>query len=205
MPAGYLKCTCAHCGGHIEFPVDAIGTVVPCPHCGRDTELSLDDPAAAAVPDTPSHSRKWMIAGLVILILGIVLGIGALLVAKNLARKAREKRITQGPPRRTGSAPQNAPAANPTITINDFNVSSVKLERTPGSTLVHATGLIQNNTDKPRFGITVELDLLDTSGAKIGSTKDYRDSIEPRAEWSFRALVLTKNAASARVADVREQ
>ena len=40
------KCGCAHCGNHIEFPVEAAGTRVDCPHCGQPTELTLQAPPA---------------------------------------------------------------------------------------------------------------------------------------------------------------
>ena len=47
------KCSCAHCGNHIEFPVEAAGAQVECPHCGRPTELNLLAPPAAE-GDKPS-------------------------------------------------------------------------------------------------------------------------------------------------------
>ena len=37
----YAKCSCQHCGTHIEFPVEAAGRTVPCPHCQEHTALSL--------------------------------------------------------------------------------------------------------------------------------------------------------------------
>jgi hypothetical protein len=41
------KCGCTQCGNHIEFPVDAAGAEVQCPHCGQPTVLSLQAPPAA--------------------------------------------------------------------------------------------------------------------------------------------------------------
>ncbi len=41
------KCSCSHCGTHLEFPVEGAGTVIDCPQCGQPTELSLTAPAAA--------------------------------------------------------------------------------------------------------------------------------------------------------------
>jgi hypothetical protein len=208
MPDGYLKCTCAHCGGRIEFPVDGIGSVAPCPHCGRETELSLEAPSEFA--EETSRSRKWLIAGVVILTVGIVGGIGALLLAKIFAKKARDKRGARIEARAGGktenviSTPERAANAK-SVAVNDFAISDVKLEKKPGSTLVYATGNVRNTANKPRFGVTVELDLLDSSGAKIGAAKDYKEALDPRAEWTYRALVVPKGVTSARVADVREQ
>jgi len=40
MEAGnYAKCSCAYCGGHIEFPAEAAGAVVACPHCQQPATL----------------------------------------------------------------------------------------------------------------------------------------------------------------------
>jgi len=33
VQAKFLKCLCAFCGGHIEFPASALGDTVLCPHC----------------------------------------------------------------------------------------------------------------------------------------------------------------------------
>lgn len=38
------KCACAHCGGHIAFPVEAANVHVNCPHCGQLTQLTLEAP-----------------------------------------------------------------------------------------------------------------------------------------------------------------
>jgi len=44
----YAKCSCQSCGTHIEFPIDAVGMAVDCPHCKKITVLSLEAPP----PDT---------------------------------------------------------------------------------------------------------------------------------------------------------
>ena len=35
------KCFCQHCRGHIEFEAEHTGTVVACPHCGKETTLDF--------------------------------------------------------------------------------------------------------------------------------------------------------------------
>ena len=40
------RCACSQCGNHIEFPVDAAGLTVTCPHCQESTELNLSAPPA---------------------------------------------------------------------------------------------------------------------------------------------------------------
>jgi len=52
-PGEVLKCLCAFCGGHIEFPASASGDTTLCPHCNRSTRLSttfVSPPPIAAAP-----------------------------------------------------------------------------------------------------------------------------------------------------------
>ena len=51
----YIKGGCTHCGGHIEFPREAVGAEVACPHCGATTAL-LDNLVAPA-PAAPSKAE----------------------------------------------------------------------------------------------------------------------------------------------------
>ena len=41
--SSYLKISCYHCGGHIEFPSNAIGERISCPHC--KINILLNEPA----------------------------------------------------------------------------------------------------------------------------------------------------------------
>jgi len=50
----YAKCGCEHCGTHIEFPIEAAGMAVDCPHCKQPTMLSLDAPPAPTSSVKPS-------------------------------------------------------------------------------------------------------------------------------------------------------
>lgn len=51
--SGFLKCSCAHCGGHLEFERAYLGLKVPCPHCGQETTLTLSVMMAAVPPPPP--------------------------------------------------------------------------------------------------------------------------------------------------------
>jgi len=200
----FLKCSCAHCGGHIEFPADGIGATIPCPHCARETELTLDTPETES--PAIARNRKWIIAGLVILVVGIVGVAGALVTARRLMAKARQRAAAAQSARSARPNAAARSAARAGQVLNDFSMSAVTLERKPDSSLVYAVGAIRNGTDKQRFGVTVEVDLLDQAGAKVGTAKDYRDVIEPRESWTFRASVLVpKNVAAARVTAIHER
>jgi hypothetical protein len=202
----YLKCACAHCGGKIEFPAEGIGATVPCPHCGWKTELALEQPEK--ISGGFGVSRKWIIAGVVILFVGVVGVLGALFMARHLIQKAQRRAAAPAAKR---SRPANGHAEKPSgaipaaLVMNDFAVSNVKIEKTAGSTLAYAAGTLKNQSDKQRFGVSVEIDLFDVSGKKLGAAKDYKDTIETNATWTFRALLVQKGVTSARVAAIREQ
>jgi hypothetical protein len=201
----FLKCTCAQCGGRIEFPADGIGQTVPCPHCKWPTELVLDSPEEISAQ--PRRSLKWVIAGVIILGLGVVGAVAALVLASKLLHNPlapqRTTRVESRAVRTNASKATDSAATN---VINGFSVSDVRIDSTPNTTLIYASGTIKNETDKQRFGVTVEMELFDLSGRKIGSAKDYsRDAIEPHGTWVFRALLVQKAAASARVSSIHEQ
>ena len=51
----FLKTSCIHCGGHLEFAPAQAGARIACPHCGQETPLfslsiSFDLAPAAAPP-----------------------------------------------------------------------------------------------------------------------------------------------------------
>ena len=83
--------------------------------------------------------------------------------------------------------------------------SKVTLEKKDESSLIYAIGTLTNDTARQRFGVKVELDVLDAHRNKLGSATDYTEVIDPGKEWKFRALVTAKAAASAKLIKVKEQ
>lgn len=199
----FLKCACESCGGRIEFPADGIGSTVPCPHCGWHTELKLETPLVQTAQS--SRSLKWIIAGVVILCVGFVAIVAILVTARRMMEKARRDQLETQAVRPAKTNVAISRPATPVMgkTTNDFAISAVAIDKT--RSLAYASGTVKNETEKQRFGVTVELELLDSAGKKIGMAKDYKDLIEPRAEWKFRALLVQKNVAAARVVNVKEQ
>ena len=106
----------------------------------------------------------------------------------------------------TNSAAFNAPVtATKPKSLDDLKAGNPALEKAKsGSLLVYAVGTVKNDSDHQRYGVRVEFELLDASGKSVGKASDYKDVIEPRKEWRYRALVLTKKAASARLVAVNE-
>ncbi|HZR19432.1 MAG TPA: FxLYD domain-containing protein [Verrucomicrobiae bacterium] len=200
----YLKGACQHCGGHLEFLADHIGMVVPCPHCQQETELNLLPPAET--PTVPRRALVW--TGIAVIIL--ILGFGAALVALKRAQRwaERQKNQTAVPasfPMVEGPGnPVPEPAETNSASLNELSASSVTLEKTPGSSLVYAVGMIRNTSTRQRFGIKIELELADAAGQKVGTASDYHPLLEPGAQWQFKALVVQAKAVSAKITSIRE-
>lgn len=91
--------------------------------------------------------------------------------------------------------------------IGDLKITQVALDQpkgAKGSRLVYVTGVLKNDSDHQRFGVRVELDLLDAATNKVGTATDYRQMLEPRATWQFRAIVTDRRASAAKFAGVKE-
>lgn len=153
----------------------------------------------APPPDEPSPLRKKAIVFtlLAVLILG-----GGLIAAKIALSRAMRLRAERQPAAQVEPAKPVAPADS--FAAQAFRVLPVTLEQGPGSSLVYVVGTIQNVTNRQRFGVTIELELFDADGSKVGGATDYQKVIEPNAEWKFRALAVDKRARTARVVALKE-
>jgi hypothetical protein len=189
-----LRGECQHCGGPVEFHAEHVGTTAECPHCGQQTELLL-----AAPPEEESPVRKKAIGFTVIAVL--ILGGG--LIAANIALK-RAKRLQAERLELGQVTPAKPVAPTDPFAAQGFRVSPVMLEQGQGSSLVYAVGVIANTSSQQRFGVKVELELHAADGSKLGTASDYQKVIEPGAEWKFRALVVDKRVAAAKVSAIKE-
>jgi hypothetical protein len=221
----HLKCPCQHCEGPIEFPAHGLGLAIDCPHCGEKTTLFA--PPAGEVPPAasldagrktldgePAPSKSRMVWWSLLVLFAVVVGSALFIYRDHWARSKSPKPTGTDTTRISDAAPEsNAPAVRPAApaatnapkSLADFKVGPITLEKTKGSSLVHAVGVLRNESDHQRFGVTIELSLNDARGAPAGTARDYRAVLEPRQSWRFRALVLDGKAVSAAVAAIREQ
>jgi hypothetical protein len=191
----YAKCDCRHCAGHIEYPADAAGQTVTCPHCGQAVELPVAVRAAGKRP-------LKMVWGLMV--------IWVVIIAATIVMMAFKRSVmatAPGKPADQSAAPAQPPvvkAPEETTTTNGFAVSLLKLEKTPGSSLVYVTGTVRNVTDNERFGVKAEFSLVDSNGVSAGTASDYAQTIAAHDTWKFKALVMESRAAQATLEAVRE-
>lgn len=224
-----LSATCPHCGEQtmLFVPVtaetaggsDAVTDSPPVvePSADPSIESPVADSAASAfdasdnvVGNEPLGSkRKLLWIALPLLVLA---GTAAFIFKDRLARpqspmvNENSSATNLETPKVAASAPTNVPAP-PKVTksIDDLKVGPITLEKSKGSSLVYAVGVMRNDSSHQRFGLNLELELTDARGNKAGTAKDYRAVLEPRKEWRFRALVLDSKAVSAKVAAIREE
>ena len=197
-----IKSACEHCGGHIQFPAEAVGMAVDCPHCGWRTQLTA--PATPALPTTTrgpaTASRRsgprLLAAGLLFLIAG-----GGFFWATRRARSGSPAPLAQ----QSNSLPSAVvPPPRSGLSTNGLAIGDVALEKTGKSKVVYAVGVVGNNLPRQRFGLRIELDLFDAGGDKVGTATDYLSVLEPGKEWRFKAMVLESKAVSAKLAAIKE-
>ena len=188
-----LRGECEHCSGPIEFHAEHVGTTANCPHCEQPTELMLVQP--------PEEGSPLRTKAIVFTAIVAVIVIGGIVGASVALKRAKRMRAEQP---QTITKTEEPTASLDPFARNGFRVSPVTLSKGQGSSIVYATGSISNTTIRQRFGVKVELELLDATGMKVGMASDYKSVMEAGAEWSYRALVVEKKTVSAKVAAVNE-
>lgn len=123
---------------------------------------------------------------------------------KELSPGARGGKPGGGQAQGAPGAPVATPAAAPAKSIEDLQVGAITLEKAKGSSLVYATGTLHNRSALQRFGLKIEVALVDGQGRSAGTAKDYRGVLEPGQDWPFRALVLDSRAVSGSLSSLRE-
>ena len=78
------------------------------------------------------------------------------------------------------------------------------MEKGQGTSDTFAVGTVVNKSNRQRSGVTVELDLLDAGGQKVGVARGYKPKIEQGAKWQFRLPVGDAKAVSAKLAAIKE-
>jgi hypothetical protein len=206
----FAKCSCQHCGGHIEFPTAGAGQTIPCPHCNWPTLLALPQTAPVEVGGGRAARKRIYMAFAIAAGVVAAAGVGSYLYLNS--GNSRPMDTMPGRPIQSSNAssaastpvppPKPKPPSDP---WHGLKPSKVTLDKKGDSPLIYAIGTLTNDTTRQRFGVKVELDVLDAHRNKLGSASDYTDVIEPGKEWKFRAMVTDKSATSVKLTSVKEQ
>jgi hypothetical protein len=196
----YFICPCQHCHELIQFPAESVGLTTPCPHCAQETELILPPPPE--VDDGSRRTKAWAVAGAIILLLGLVGAMVSMFMLKKYAAESRQKNSARAAVAATNPPASSARSAS--FSTNDFVITLPRMEKAGGSSLTYAIGTVRNDTDRTRYGVKIELALLNADGETIGKATDYHQVLEARSEWKFRALVLERKATGVRLEQIQE-
>ncbi len=155
-----------------------------------------------AVPPQPSIVPMKAIVWTVITVLILGGGLAGAMIALKRAQGLAARKKQPTPEISTNAESLDEPRALASQAA--WNVSPIVLEKAPGSALVHAVGTVRNQAPRQRFGVKIELELLDAAGQRVGTAQDYQPVIEPNAEWRFKALVIHSKVVSAKLAAIKE-
>lgn len=171
---------------------------------GEAPPTSLPGPPSATPPPAPAPAPQVMT--------NVITVTNVVTLTNRPAPTPRPATNSAAPPAMTTNTA--AVAATPTNTpppssqgTNGLAVLGLTIERPrggKGSRLTYVTGVLQNETERKRFGVRVDLNLLDRSRQLVGMATDYTPVIEPKDTWRFRALVLDARAVTASVATIKE-
>lgn len=153
-----------------------------------------------------------ILAGVVLLVAAGVLGF-VILRNKNGTTETKPLKVATAP---TNPIPQpvTPPIVTPAVpdttvqrakSHDDLKLGTIELQKTPGTSLVHAVGTVKNDSDFVRFGVKIELLLFNKDGKKIGTAQDYQATIEPHQDWRFKALVPDTKAVDAKLLALTEE
>ena len=214
---------CPHCGTRTKLfrPEPVAEEAAPAIEPVEEPPVPPAPPEARSIPRAPKprpfpaaadRSGKRTVLGVVLtlIVLSALAGGGFYLWKKRGPAPVATGAIpingaSVAAPTDTNSTAFNAPVtATKPKKLEDLNVGKPTLEKAKSGSLVYAVGTLKNDSDHQRYGVRVEFELLDASGKNVGKASDYKDVVEPRKEWRYRALVLTKKAASARLVSVNE-
>ena len=166
MP-GFLKCTCEHCGGRIEYPAEAVGANVACPHCQQETPLKLDGGADDADVVVIGGSKAKLVIGTIVVCAVAVVA----LVAVGIWVK--QKRGDKGSPVAASSRRLGSTGPAPTKL-------GAKVELDPPRAVVPVVGKFQNGLNAGQIKNGREL----IGGACTDCHRQYDPATYGGEEWN---------------------
>ncbi len=224
----YFKCSCGNCGQIIEYLASNAGKPVECPQCKEKSllpepekllMLGIEGPPLPTTRNCPacgvvmkfldtdcakceSLRKKKLRQVWSLVSASVVLLVGIAWVCMGRSKPKETQTATNSV--KSGKVMLEQPLVSHSKSINDLKPGRFSLEQRRGSDLVMAVGDIENASQNVFHGLTVAVDLLDASGAKIGTATDYSVELGPRETWHFLAKVTNPKVASVKFATIKE-
>lgn len=224
-----LKCSCADCGEIIAYPPGKSGQIIARPKCGVRSQLP-EAPTAVA-PDSYSSAnfdtakpRTCPVCGDRLNATDVSCGF----CAKQLRQKRRRMiRVSGGvaaallvlatflivqlrpKPVATNAIPPDGtwlprPKVKRPKSPEDLKVGKFYLKREKGSSLAIVSGDVENTSENLHRNLKITLELLDASGAKLGTVEDFIVELRGLGTWLVIARTSQTNAVNARFGSLKE-
>ncbi|HEY5043686.1 MAG TPA: hypothetical protein VIK53_17065 [Verrucomicrobiae bacterium] len=143
----FVVCQCQHCGGHIEFDASHEGESVSCPHCHKETVISVHEPTKkVSAPKNanppaikPSSNQKELFSikvtsrALAVFFAFTTFGLASILVWEHLTNRSQPVSEKQAPSP-TQPVPADKISGSEIITVewggnvNKFRLDEVTFE-----------------------------------------------------------------------------
>jgi hypothetical protein len=161
---------------------------------------------AVSAHEAPTPGKRGVSATLIVAFVLIAAGGGAAFwfLGKGRPSSIPPPAAVAEPVRAETPPPKPVAPVPPPDPWHGLMAGPISIEKAPNSHLVYAVGELRNTSNRERFGVKVELDVLDADNDKIGTATDYADSIDPGKKWKFKALVTDRAAVAAKLAVVKE-
>jgi hypothetical protein len=218
----FYKCSCADCGQIMEYQARDAGKTVECPKCKEKSQLpetekllmlGVEGPPLPTTKNCPACGirmkflepdcsnckklRKKKLLGMVSAMVVVMFG-AVWLFARHSKPKAGTNTV------KSGTIMLAQPQVKQAKSANDLRPGRFSLEQRRGSDLVLAVGDIENVSENVYHGVTAVLDLLDASGAQIGTVTDTSVELGPHEIWHFLAKVTDPKVTSVKFASIKE-
>jgi hypothetical protein len=226
----YLKSTCTVCDGHIEFPADAVGAQITCPHCGGKTVLTVNIPpplpaSAALIKGGKKGLPGKSVALAAVLLILVGGGLAAFLTFSkhggsddkapkaaptpgqnsdaNAAPGAGSPTTGTGTPDETGgNQPNKGKGKEKNAAKNGgLEVAKFEIQKAGKGSVVYVVGRVVNHDAAQYFKLKVEFNLF-KKGKPAGQCSDRLPNLAPNGTWDFKALILEDGVDEARVATI---
>ncbi|HZQ47803.1 MAG TPA: FxLYD domain-containing protein [Verrucomicrobiae bacterium] len=228
----YFKCSCGHCGQIMEYLAREAGNVVVCPQCKEKSQLpepeklgmlEIQGPSLPATKNCPvcgmemkflaadcfncqslQKQKLRRILSFAVASVAVLALLGVFWLVMRRSKPVESVTRTETNSVKMGTMILAQPQVKQPKSINDLKPGRFSLEQKRGSDTVMAVGDIQNASENLHLGLKVDVDLLDASGAKIGTVTDYSAQLGPRQTWHFVALVTNPKVTSVKFATIKE-
>ena len=160
-------------------------------------------PPAGKVPlkfDRPEPAAKSKLskqAVIAIVVAAVVVGLGIAAAALVPKLKGRGKPT---PGKQTQSGGASGSSAGP---MGELQLLENRFHKANDSGLIFVLGTVTNHTKVQFYNLKIEFELFDDAGTKVGTATDLANNLEGGKTWLFKAPVLDKQAAAAKLSSLK--